>query len=289
MRLKRRLSEIHPIFFHTRVAQLRLKRHLTDLLCDVKFARHQDEQTLPITIKKHQSLLRRRLGDSDPKLQDNKVINLGLAVPTIHGLHIHPHETFSLWKCVGAPIARRGYVEGLQLSRGEVRRGVGGGLCQLANLFYWMALHSPLEVTERHHHSFDPFPDEQRVLPFGSGAGIFYNYGDLRLHNPHDTTFGLEVWLTDQHIKGRLSCASEWPHSYKVEEREHRFFRENGRVYRANELWRRVIDRRTGETLRQELLMKNCAEVKYTVSEEQFAPSVSCSETSESRSLAGPE
>lgn len=49
----------------------------------------------------------------------------------------------------------------MQLSRGEVVRGVGGGLCQLANLLYWMSLHTPLEIAERHQHSFDPFPDEK--------------------------------------------------------------------------------------------------------------------------------
>jgi vancomycin resistance protein VanW len=270
MRLKRRLSEIHPFFFHTRVAQLRLDRYLRDVVGRVNFAEQRDPEPLPATIKRHQSLLRRRLGDSDPELQENKVVNLGIAAPTIHGLRIAPGETFSLWRCVGPPTAERGYVEGLQLSRGEVRRGVGGGLCQLANLFYWMALHSPLQVAERHHHSFDPFPDEQRVLPFGSGAGIFYNYVDLRLHNPHKVTFGLEVWLTEQHIKGRLACQSEWPFTYKVEEREHRFFRRDEKIYRANELWRRSIDRRTGQTSGEELLMSNCAEVKYPVSDDQL-------------------
>lgn len=271
MLLKRRLSEIHPVFFHTRVAQLRLQRRLADILAGATFAQHRNDQLFPVTIKKHQSLLRRKLGDSDPQLQENKVINLAIAAPTIHGLRIAPGETFSLWKCVGPPVASRGYVEGLQLSRGEVRRGVGGGLCQLANLFYWMALHSPLVVAERHHHSFDPFPDEQRVLPFGSGAGIFYNYVDLRLYNPHDVSFGLEVWLTDQHIKGRLSCETEWPHSYKVEEREHRFFQKDGRIYRTNELWRRVIDRRSGGTLGDQLLMRNLAEVKYRVPPEHLS------------------
>lgn len=268
MLLRRRLSEIHPFFFHTRVAQLRLNRSLRDIASRVVFAQERDSNPLPVTIKRHQSLLRRRLGDSDPQLQENKVTNLNLAAPTIHGLRIAPGQTFSLWRCVGPPTAERGYVEGLQLSRGEVRRGVGGGLCQLANLFYWMALHSPLQVVERHHHSFDPFPDEQRVLPFGSGAGIFYNYVDLRFHNPHSVTFGLEVWLTEQHIKGRLSCESEWPVSYKIEEREHRFFRRDDKVYRANELWRRTVDRRTGETVSLEPIMENCAEVKYPVAEE---------------------
>lgn len=265
--LKRRLSEIHPFFFHTRVAQLRLERTLLDKLGRWRFAQSSSEQPLPVTVKRHQSLLRRRLGDSDPVLQENKVTNLAIAAPTINGLRIAPGETFSLWRRVGPPTAERGYVEGLQLSRGEVRRGVGGGLCQLANLLYWMALHSPLEVVERHHHSFDPFPDEQRVLPFGSGAGVFYNYGDLRFHNPHEVTFGLEVWLTEQHIKGRLSCSAEWPLSYKIEEREHHFFLHDGKVYRANELWRRQVDRRTGQTADERLLMRNRAEVKYPVAD----------------------
>ncbi|WP_074423376.1 VanW family protein [Serratia sp. 14-2641] len=47
-----------------------------------------------------------------------------------------------------------------------------------------MEIHSPLVVAERANHSFDPFPDEGRILPFGSGAAIFYNYIDLVLHNP---------------------------------------------------------------------------------------------------------
>jgi len=33
---------------------------------------------------------------------------------------------------------------------------------------------------ERHHHSFDPFLDTGRVLPFASGAIVMYNYRDLR-------------------------------------------------------------------------------------------------------------
>jgi vancomycin resistance protein VanW len=29
---------------------------------------------------------------------------------------------------------------------------VGGGLCQFTNLLHWVALHSPLEIAEHHHH-----------------------------------------------------------------------------------------------------------------------------------------
>lgn len=261
--MRKRLSEIHPAVYHTRIFQKRAFRALGDIARRTRFAEERRDDDLPFTCKKHQSLLRRRLGSSDPALQENKVQNLKLACPTIDGLLIKPGETFSFWQRIGEATAEKGYLEGMQLSRGEVVRGVGGGLCQLANLLYWMALHTPLEVTERHHHSFDPFPDENRTLPFGSGAGVFYNYIDLRFFNPTDNTFQIRLWLTDNHLKGSILSGVEMPHSYHVFERNHRFLKHEGKNFRENEIWREVIDRRTGNRLSEELIVKNFSEVKY--------------------------
>lgn len=263
---KMRLSEIHPVFYHSRIWQKRFFRHLADLPKAKHFASQIESDHLQFTCKKHQSLLRRRLGDSDPQLQENKVANLKIACPTIDGILIKPGQTFSFWRRLGEATAAKGYCEGMQLSRGEVVRGVGGGLCQLANLLYWMALHTPLKVAERHHHSFDPFPDENRVLPFGSGAGVFYNYVDLRFLNPTDLTFQMRVSLTDEHLKGAIYSDRETPYSYHVIEKNHRFTQVEGRNFRENEIWREVIDRRTGNRVREEMLVKNHSEVKYELS-----------------------
>lgn len=264
--MKRRLSEIHPFFYHARILQKRLFRQIADLPIAGRFASETSAENLAFTCKKHQSLLRRRLGNSDPQLQENKIRNLEIACPAIDALLIKPGQTFSFWRQIGEATSARGYFEGMQLSRGEVVRGVGGGLCQLANLLYWMALHSPLEIAERHHHSFDPFPDDNRVLPFGSGAGVFYNYIDLRFFNPTDLTFQIRLWLTGEHLKGAIYSDAETPYSYHVFERNHRFLHENGKNYRQNEIWREVIDRRTGNRVAEELLVKNFAEVKYKLS-----------------------
>ncbi len=242
-------------------------RKIGDASKRVRFAWETNPDDLKFTCKKHQSLLRRKLGNSDPQLQENKVGNLKIACPTIDGLLIKPGETFSFWHQLGEATAEKGYLEGMQLSRGEVVRGVGGGLCQLANLLYWMALHTPLEVVERHHHSFDPFPDENRTLPFGSGAGVFFNYIDLRFHNPTDLTFQIRLWLTDEHLKGSIRSDIETPHSYHVFERNHRFLERGGKIFRENEIWREVIDRRTGNRVREELIVKNFSEVKYDLPE----------------------
>ncbi|MBX3300113.1 MAG: VanW family protein [Acidobacteria bacterium] len=259
----KRLSEIHPIIYKARIKQKRIGRRFADAVRGVRFATRIDAGDLPFRCTRHQSLLRRRLGDSDPVLQENKVVNLGIACPNIDGVVIRPGETFSFWKMIGEATAEKGYVEGMQLSQGEVVRGVGGGLCQLANLLYWMSLHTPLEVAERHHHSFDPFPDEHRVLPFGSGAGVFYNYIDLRFFNPTEAAFQIRVSLTDQHLKGSVYSSHEPGCSYHIYERGHRFIEKDGRNYRENEIWRRVTDRRTGDTLADELIVRNHAEVKY--------------------------
>jgi vancomycin resistance protein VanW len=261
--MKKRLSEIHPVLYHARIWQKRFFRRIADLPRGGRFATEQQAENLSYSCKKHQSLLRRKLGNSDPLLQENKIANLKIACPEIDGILISPGQTFSFWRLLGEATAARGYAEGMQLSRGEVVRGVGGGLCQLANLLYWMALHTPLEIAERHHHSFDPFPDENRVLPFGSGAGVFYNYIDLRFYNPTDITFQIRVAPTAAHLKGAIYSDRQMPNSYHVFERNHRFVMENGLNYRENEIWRSMVNRRTGDTVAEEMVVKNFSEVKY--------------------------
>lgn len=261
-----RLSEIHPIFYHTRIAQKRLFRSIANFIQRKQFATHRElAKTYSYTCKKHQSLLRRKLGSSDPRLQENKITNLKIATSTIDGVVIKPGQTFSFWQLVGKATKEKGYIEGMLLSMGEVKSGVGGGLCQLANLLYWMALHTPLIVTERHHHSFDPFPDSGRTLPFGSGASVFYNYIDLRFYNPTDQSFQIKVWVTDKHLKGAIFSSEEMPYSYHIEERNHQFLHRDGKNYRKNEIWRKTIDKATGQMIKEELLIKNFSEVKYPI------------------------
>ncbi len=94
-----RLSEVHPFFYHTRIQQKRVFRSIVNLFGGIKFAKHKElSTTFPFTCKKHQSLLRRKLGNSDPKLQENKITNLKIASSKIDGVIIKPGETFSFWK-----------------------------------------------------------------------------------------------------------------------------------------------------------------------------------------------
>lgn len=266
--MRRPISQLHPWLYAARSAELRLERRVSDRIRRVPFARTVAEEQLPIALVRHASVLRRRLLDLDPRLQETKIVNLTLAAATVDGLLIKPGETFSFWDRVGPPTAARGFVEGLILKGGTITAGVGGGLCQLSNLLYWMALHTPLEVVEQHHHGFDPFPDSGRVLPFGSGATIFWSYGDLRLANPTDQPIQLRACVGGTRLHGSIRTDRAWPLSYHVEEVGHRFLREaDGIIYRENELWRRIVDRHSGATINRTLITRNHAIVGYPVPE----------------------
>jgi vancomycin resistance protein VanW len=222
-----------------------------------------------VRVKEHGSLLMRELSEAEMVLQRNKVVNLRLASAQTDRVLVRPGETFSFNKVVGSCTARKGYVEGMRLSNGDAISGVGGGICQLANLIHWMVLHSPLTVVERSEHSFDPFPDKGRVLPWGVGCSIVYNYVDLVFRNDTDTTFQLRTWVDERHLRGELRADRATPTSYRVEARHEEFVAEGvdragvEQVYRHNEIWRTVIDKRTGNTVGEELVKRNRALVKY--------------------------
>ncbi len=260
-------SQRHPWLRPLAVAVHRTRRRLRWLTSGAEWTSYRSPGDLPVRVHRHGSLLLRELEGAEMVLQHNKVVNLRLAAARVDRLVIRPGETFSFNKMVGSCTRRRGYIEGLRLSEGAAVPGVGGGICQLANLLHWMFLHSPLTVLERSEHSFDPFPDNGRVLPWGVGCTIVYNYVDLVVRNDTPTTFQLRTWVGDRHLHGELRADRELPVSYSVEAREERFVTgDDGLVRRSNEIWRTVIDRRTGAPVAEELVRRNRAVVKYAPS-----------------------
>lgn len=258
-----RLSQRYPVLYPLAVRVHRVRRRAAWIRSDAVWSRERSGDLLPARVKRHRSLLLRTLGDSDLRLQLNKVANLRLASARVDGLLIRPGETFSFNKVVGSCTRRKGYVSGMRLSNGRAREGVGGGICQLANLLHWMFLHSPLTVVERSEHSFDPFPDNGRVLPWGVGCSIVYNYVDLVVRNDTDTTFQLLVGVGERHLEGDLRADRPLDRSYRVFARDEVFLRYGDEHFRRNEIWRTVIDTRTGDRIGEELIKRNCAKVMY--------------------------
>jgi vancomycin resistance protein VanW len=228
-----------------------------------KLAKLRKDSHLDYLIKEHQSFLLRPLKDVDMQLQYNKVTNLKLAIAKIDGIIIQPGETFSLWQLVGRPTESKGYLEGMTLNNGRVQTGIGGGLCQLGNLIYWMTLHTPLTITKRWRHSYDVFPDVNRKIPFGSGATLSYNYIDLQIRNETSQPYQINLWLNKTHLNGNVCTSDAILSTYKVFEKNHRFeLQWWGGYTRHNEIWRRVINRISNNES-EEMLTANHAIMMY--------------------------
>lgn len=228
-----------------------------------KFANKQCSQYLEYEYFSHNTPLIRELKDADMQYQYNKIINLRLAVNKLDRIIIKPGETFSYWKLIGRPTARKGYVPGMVLFCGTYTMGIGGGLCQLSNLIYWMTLHTPLTVVERYRHSYDVFPDSNRTQPFGSGATCVYPYRDLMIRNDTGEDYQLNVKVGQHYLEGSWLSSSKPIYRYEIIEKNHQFKCEYwGGFSRQNELFRRryKID---GDFIDEEYITENHALMMY--------------------------
>jgi vancomycin resistance protein VanW len=266
--MRRKLfCEISPLTYKISVFKCRCIRNMKNLLHANRFARTKQQEHLPVVVYKHNSLIRRKLGNTQPELQENKAVNLALSTPKINGILIRPGETFSFWYLVGNPSAAKGYKEGVTLFKNGVKAGIGGGLCQFTNLIHWMVLHTPLQIVEHHHHDrVDLFPDFNRQVPFGTGTSIVNNYLDYRFKNSSDITYQLIVYVTDTHLCGELRASDELQVKYHIKAENEHFIRQEGQVYRKGQVYRICVDKKTGNELSRELIRDNHAKVMYETS-----------------------
>lgn len=112
--------------------------------------------------------------------------NLKLAAAHIANIQINTGEIFSFWQVVGQASIKNGFKTGRTIINGQLSTSVGGGLCQLSGLIYFISLEAQLEIIERHAHSLDLYDETTRYTPLGSDATVAYGYKDLRIRNNFD-------------------------------------------------------------------------------------------------------
>ena len=86
----------------------------------------------------------------------------------------------------------------------------------MANMIHWLVLHTPLQVTELHHHSDALFPDEKRRVPFGTGTSIGYKRHDYRFKNITNYPIQIRVWLDDTMLYGEIRSNVPLKEKYKI-------------------------------------------------------------------------
>lgn len=145
----------------------------------------------------------------EQKLECGKVHNLRIAARLLNGLFIPANSTFSFWRAVGYPSKFKGFVPGRQVQEGCIIPSIGGGLCQLSNAIYEVALSAGLEVVERHPHTV--------VVPgsaaeFGKDATVAWNHIDLRVRAKSDLR--LSVKLTPEALVVELFSSQKQTNSF---------------------------------------------------------------------------
>ncbi len=199
-----------------------MKRKWKWLFEKKKWAKPQQTLKFNPLVFEHKSLILRPLAGVAMQLQENKRTNLSLAIHNLDKIVIKPGETFSIWKNVGKPTKQKGYLNGLVLKQGEISEGIGGGLCQLGNLLFWIFAHSPLTITERYRHGYDVFPDVNRKVPFGAGATLSYNYIDLQVRNDTKNTFQIQLFMDSNYLYGKLFSKYKLNSTFKIVEKNHK-------------------------------------------------------------------
>jgi len=257
-------SSKYPFLREPIIFLRQLARDMTNAL-DFRLRHKRQSEFFQWVVARHQSVLRRKLGSSDVRLQEQKITNLKQATRRLHGVVIEPGCIFSFWKTIGKPRYEDGYVDGMLLADGEIVEGIGGGLCQLSNFLYWIFLHTPVEIVERYHHAMDVFPDSSRVLPFGGGATVMYNFIDLKVKNVSPYPLQISVWLTDTHLKGQILSSHPIPEKFHVFEQNHCFIRRGRQYFRYNEIYREI--KTNGGTGKIEPVAVNFAPVLYEVTD----------------------
>ncbi len=124
--------------------------------------------------------------------------NIELAASKLDGVTVQPGEVFSFNDIVGDRTIANGFRMAPVIRNGELDRGIGGGVCQVAGTLFGAAYRAGLDVLEHEHHTWP-----STYVPRGLDATVVYGAADLRLQNPY--SFPVTFHVTTDHAHGRLT------------------------------------------------------------------------------------
>ena len=261
---RKRVTQIFPFLLPFRKWQRKKVFYLKMKFDKNRYAEKKEEILLPCTVFETSSLMVNESSGFDRKYQVNKIHNLKLAAETMNRLVILPGETFSFWKLVRFADRDVPYKDGLSLVDGKIRGSYGGGLCLLSDMLFWMFLHTPMTVTERHGHMTEAFPRTTKDLPCGTDAAVSEGWLDLKVRNETENTFQLVIDFDEQFMRGRILTESPLKTNYEVFNSSVTYSRQNGKVYQLAEVKRLETNVERGEKMERKLYDNRC-EITYDI------------------------
>lgn len=264
---KRRLTEIFPFLIPIRKLQRKIFFYIGMFFDSNRYSRNVSEDTLEFKVFSTKSKMINTKSGFDIQYQINKVDNLRLVAKTIHKIVIEPNETFSFWMLARKAEKYGRYKDGLAVVNDEVINVKGGGLCQISNLLFWLFLHTPLTIVERHPHSAETLPHVGGEIPEGVDATIAEGWKDLKVRNDTKERFQILIEFDEEYIYGSVLSDTYQDIFYRIKSENLKYTRENNKVYRYNEIYKLWYNS-TNNLIRKELVLQNKYEIRYDVESE---------------------
>lgn len=259
---RKRLTQILPFLLPLRQKQRKLYFYTKMHFDSNKYAKYISDEVLPYKVYETESLMLNYNSGFDMEYQINKVHNLKLAAKTIDKLIIKPSETFSFWQLVRFADRYQPYKTGLNLVGGKIMSTYGGGLCQISTMLYWMFLHTPLTIVERHGHAVEAFPSTTKDLPEGTDATIGEGWLDLKVKNNTQTTFQITISFDDEYMFGSILSDLEPVYEYEIFNENIIYFKKGSKVFQMASVDCNKVDKLTGQK-KQFTLYDNICEIGY--------------------------
>jgi hypothetical protein len=201
---RRQPTRSSQALFEAKATVLRARRSLAELgRAPPRLARASDRAAYGAVIASSVTPLWSDPSLSEQAMQLGKVHNLRRAAAELDGLVLGTGQVFSFWRQVGRATKVRGFAPGRMLREGCMMPAIGGGLCQLSNALYEVALQAGCRIVERHAHSFR-VPGS--AAESGRDATVAWNYVDLRFSS--DRELFLSVRLNSRELRVSLRTKS---------------------------------------------------------------------------------
>lgn len=152
-----------------------------------------DVPRAPVIVEKEISSFSTKIIDDD----EDRDTNIRITCNEINGTIIKNGEEFSFNKVAGNPTPDRGYKKAGVFIDGELKKGYGGGNCQVSTTIY-NAVNKidGIKVTERHEHE-----KEVGYIEIGKDSTVVYDDLDLKFRNNTGYDIKLYAELSDNKVK----------------------------------------------------------------------------------------
>lgn len=259
---RKRLTQLFPCLLPLREKQRKLCFYLKMRFDKNTYVWERQDAFLPYQVFKTESPLLNENSGQDMQYQYNKVHNLKLAANKISGLVIRPNQTFSF--CLSTKDADKlvPFKDGLSITNGKLEGICGGGLCQMSNMLFWMFLHTPLTVVERHGHAVEYFPSTTEQWPLGIDATVHEGWLDFKISNNTPELYQIRIDFDEFKMYGEILSDKAPDFQYEIFNSSVRYRKTAGKVYREALLNCRRKEIASG-MIQESLLDKNVCEIRY--------------------------